>query len=242
MQKRRQLFPALRCRTGDTIYYVSYLSFQDVEDWIKPTDEIHRSKKLSDWIQRQLIKGHAEKISAYLLNHKERFFNALVIGIYGGQPSWAPLSVSAPAAEDITITDEVREMLGSSVGMLHFQGDEKLFAVDGQHRVAGIKQAVETDSDISQDEIVAIFVGHTSTRAGEQRTRRLFTTLNKTARRVSEADRIALDEDDGFAVVTRRLIDEFRLFKLGKLIDSAPSAALKQGDDEATGGWKSPPN
>src|SRR5437764_1061111 len=102
MKRRRQLFPALRCRMGDTIYYVSYLSFQDVKDWIKPTDEIHRSKKLSDWIQRQLIKGHADAISAYLLNQKERFFNALVIGIYGGQPSWAPLSVSAPAAEEIT--------------------------------------------------------------------------------------------------------------------------------------------
>ncbi len=229
---KRQLFPALRCRMGDTIYYVSYLTFRDVVDWIKPTDEIHRSKKLSDWIQRQLIKGHADAIAMYLLNQGERFFNALVIGIYGGEPTWAPLSVSAPPAADIKIDDEDREMLSSSVGLLHLQGDEKLFAIDGQHRVAGIKKAVETNTDISTDEIVAIFVGHKTNKAGEKRTRRLFTTLNKTARRVSDADRIALDEDDGFAVVTRRLIDEFKLFKLGKLIDFAPTAALKQTDED----------
>jgi DNA sulfur modification protein DndB len=231
MSKSRRLFPALRCRMGETIYYVSYLTFRDVTEWVKPTDEVHQSKKLSGWIQRQLIKGHAEGIAQYLIKQKERFFNALVVGIYGGKPSWAPLSVTPPPGSTIELTDEDRENLGASVGILFFRGDEKLFAIDGQPRVAGIKKAVEGDKDILEDEIVALFVGHELTKKGGQRTRRLFTTLNKTARRVSDADRIALDEDDGFAVITRRLIDDFKPFKLGKFIDFAPSAALRQTDE-----------
>src|SRR4051812_10667840 len=127
MKRTRFLFPALRCRTGDTIYYVSYLTFRDVVEWIKPTDEVHRSKKLSNWIQRQLIKGHADTIADYLLHQNERFFNALVVGVYGGQPSWAPLSVASHPGE-VELTDEDRETLSASVGILLFKGTEKLFA------------------------------------------------------------------------------------------------------------------
>ena len=45
---------------------------------------------------------------------------------------------------------------------------------------------------------------------GLRRTRRLFTTLNKTAKPVSKFDVIALDEDDVMALTVRWLIDENR--------------------------------
>jgi DNA sulfur modification protein DndB len=235
MSDRNTLFPALRCRMGSTVYYATFMSFADIESWIKPTKEIHTSEKLSRWIQRQLIKGHSEGIADYLISQDERFFNALVVGIYGGEPSWAPLRVSSPSGDgEFEITDEEREHLESSIGLLKLSGEEKLFAIDGQHRVAGIKAALKRSRDeVKEDEIIALFVGHKTTRAGEQRTRRLFTTLNKTARRVSDADRVALDEDDGFAVVTRRMIDEFSLFAEGKPIAFAPTASLPSNDDES---------
>ena len=235
MSSRNRIFPALRCRMGTTIYYASFMSFADVTAWVKPTTEIHKSRKLSNWIQRQLIRGHSEKIADYLLSQDERFFNAIVVGIYGGEPTWAPLRVSAPVGvAPIRLTDEQEEHLESSIGILTFSGDEQLFAIDGQHRVAGIKAAVaEPNNDVRGDEIIALFVGHKKSKRGEQRTRRLFTTLNKTARRVSDADRVALDEDDGFAIVTRRLVDEFELFDRGKPIAFAPTASLPTNDDKS---------
>lgn len=219
---------------GNTIYYATFLSFKDVVDWVKPTDEIHKSSRLSKWIQRQLLTKHADRIAEYLLTQEERFFNAIVVGIYGGEPTWAPLHVSVPeGVEEFTLNDEQREHLESSIGILSLSGDEKLFAIDGQHRVAGIKGALKDNPEkLSGDEIIALFVGHDTTKRGEQSTRRLFTTLNKTAKRVSDADRVALDEDDGFAVVTRRLIDEFEMFKLGQPIRFAPTASLPTNDTE----------
>ncbi len=177
---------------------------------------------------------HADGIATYLKTQDERFFNAIVVGIYGGEPTWAPLRVSiAPGLEEFVMDDEQREHLESSIGILTLSGEEKLFAIDGQHRVAGIKKAIKDEADkFSGDEIIALFVGHSTTKQGERSTRRLFTTLNKTAKRVSDADRVALDEDDGFAVVTRRLIDEFAMFKLGKLFKFAPTASLTTNDTE----------
>jgi DNA sulfur modification protein DndB len=232
MNCRNTLFPALRCRMGSTIYYATAMTFGDVEGWIKPTNEIHSSEKLARWIQRQLVKGHASSIADYLTSQNERFFNAIVVGIYGGEPSWAPLRVSSPLGErDFEILDSEHEHLDASFGLLKLSGEEKLFAIDGQHRVAGIKAALKlSPEEVREDEIIALFVGHQTTKAGEQRTRRLFTTLNKTARKVSDADRVALDEDDGFAVVARRLVDDFALFSKRDPIAFSSTASLPPGD------------
>ena len=65
------------------------------------------------------------------------------------------------------------------------RGDEKLFALDGQHRLAGINRAIRDGMSGSDDEVSVIFLGHKNTDDGLKATRRLFTTLNKTARPVS---------------------------------------------------------
>jgi DNA sulfur modification protein DndB len=81
-----------------------------------------------------------------------------------------------------------------------------------------------------REELCAVFVGHENTAKGMERTRRLFTTLNKTAKKVALADIVALDEDDGFAVVARQLIDDFELFAQGKRVAFTPSPAIPTSD------------
>lgn len=229
--KSRLLFPALRCRIGEWYYYVTYLTFADVVEWIKPTDEVHKSKKLSEWIQRILNSKHTQAIADYLLTQPERFFNSIVVGVYGGQPTWASIRVSVPTTIEFEqLSDEQEIELESSIGLLKLSGNENLFAIDGQHRVAGIKKAVKESDDLSKEEICAIFVGHENTPTGMERTRRLFTTLNKTAKKVAIADIVALDEDDGFAVVARRLVDDFKLFAQGERVAFSPSPAIPPSD------------
>jgi len=229
--KSRLLFPALRCRMGEWYYYVTYLKFRDVAEWIKPTEEVHQSKKLAEWIQRRLDSNHTKAIANYLLTQPERFFNSIVVGVYGGNPEWAELKVSVPINIPFDqLSDEQEQELESSIGLLKFSGDENIFAIDGQHRVAGIKKALKESDNLSKEEICAVFVGHENTPQGMERTRRLFTTLNKTAKKVATADIVALDEDDGFAVVARRLVDEFDLFTQGKRIAFGTSPAIPPSD------------
>jgi DNA sulfur modification protein DndB len=213
--KTATLLPSLRSRVGDWNYYVTTLSFEEVAALIKAPDEIHERRKLAEWIQREAIESHAEAIAQYIVGNPQRFLGSLIVGVYGGSPNWTPLNVKV--TEDEGISEDQLERIEGRLGLLRLSGAENLFAIDGQHRVAGIKLALEDEDvaeQIGEDSVSAIFVAHDpKSDAGKQRTRRLFTTVNKKARTISKAAKIALDEDDGFAIVTRRLIDSHWLFE-----------------------------
>lgn len=213
--KTATLLPSLRSRVGDWNYYVTTMSFEEVAALIKAPDEIHERKKLAEWIQREAIESHAEAIAQYIIGNPQRFLGSLIVGVYGGSPNWTPLNVKVSEGEGFS--EDQLERVEGRLGLLMLSGAEKLFAIDGQHRVAGIKLALEDEDvvkQIGEDSVSAIFVAHDpKSDAGKQRTRRLFTTVNKKARIISKAAKIALDEDDGFAIVTRRLIDSHWLFE-----------------------------
>ena len=206
------VLPALRGVMGDWVYYSCLMDLGQLNSRVRFAKEIHKNQALSDMIQRRLERSRSAQIAAYLKGQPERFFNSLVLATYGGQPSWHALSDVQSRAKTEAFKDLSEETI-ASVGFLTLRGDEQLFALDGQHRLAGIKKAVNDglDSD-PYDEVSVIVVGHRDTKKGLERTRRLFTTLNKTARPVSKGDIIALDEDDVMAICVRRLIEETDLF------------------------------
>jgi DNA sulfur modification protein DndB len=206
------ILPALRGVMGDWVYYSSLMNLKELSDRVTFASELHKSKKLSKMIQRQLQSTRSAQIAKYLQQQKERLFNSLVIATYGGRPNWHAIDSVEQKSKRHELNDLPAETI-SSVGFLTLHGDEGLFALDGQHRLAGIKKAA--GQGLNQDpvdEVSVIFVAHATTKAGLQRTRRLFTTLNKTARPVSKGDIIALDEDDVMAVCVRRLIEDTDLF------------------------------
>lgn len=227
--KTLTLLPAIRSRVGDWNFYVTTLTFAEVNALIKAPDEVHERKQLAEWIQREAIEAHAEAIAAYVKTSPQRFLGSLIVGVYGGSPDWNPLKVKIPEHEEVS--EEQLSRIEGALGLLHLFGGEKLFAIDGQHRVAGIKRALKdepAESLLRSDCVSAIFVAHDPTsEAGKARTRRLFTTVNKKAKPIARTQTIALDEDNGFAIVTRRLIDAHPLFSdEGKRVLYASTGAL----------------
>src|SRR5260370_996101 len=86
--------PALRAHMGDWIYYAAFLKLRDIAQRVFLADEIHKHEGLRDMIQRSIdSSGHAESIKQYLLNKSQRFFNALVIGVYAGEPNFFDLDL-----------------------------------------------------------------------------------------------------------------------------------------------------
>ncbi len=209
--------PALRGVIGTWVYYSCLVSLREIAKRVQFADEIHKSKQLSGMIQRKLQSKRSSQIASYIKTQPERFFNSLVVATYGGKPDWhaiTSVNSKSSASELSSVSEEVLE----SVGFLTFHGDEKLFALDGQHRLAGIKKAVQEGLPEDQaDEVSVIFVAHKVTPQGLERTRRLFTTLNKTARPVSKGDIIALDEDDVMAICVRKLIEDTDYFSDKKI-------------------------
>uniref|UniRef100_I5AWM3 DGQHR domain-containing protein n=1 Tax=Eubacterium cellulosolvens (strain ATCC 43171 / JCM 9499 / 6) TaxID=633697 RepID=I5AWM3_EUBC6 len=198
---------AIKGKMGIWTYYVTAIRFEDITKYVSPiTKEISNNDNFSNMLQRA-ITDNVDGIKDYILNQKERFFNALVLAIYDGKPEWFELEV------------EVEEYKTYSVGVLELSGNEIIFPVDGQHRVEGIKKALEENTGLANEKVPVILIGHQNTTEGKQRTRRLFSTLNRRARKVNDNELIALDEDDVVAVATREIIESNELFAGNRLVN-----------------------
>lgn len=204
--------PAIRGLMGDWVYYVAVLSFDDINKNVKKiNDELHKSKSLSDAIQRSITDNY-KGIKDYILNQDERFFNSLVLAVYDGKPDWIEVELELEGEEFFDL------------GFLTLNGEEKIFPVDGQHRVEGIKSALKENASLKKEKVPVIFIGHNKTTEGMQRTRRLFSTLNRYAKPVSIKDIIALDEDDIVAITTRYFVENYDLFQDDRVIFSLQKA------------------
>ena len=89
------------------------------------------------------------------------FFNSLVLAVYGGEPQWVEIGKVRSTMADPTLVkgDQPARRRRESWGFLRLTGKEKIFAVDGQHRLAGIKRALHDKVDIDADAVPVIFVG-----------------------------------------------------------------------------------
>jgi hypothetical protein len=224
--------PCLRGKMGDWYYYVTLLKFGEVANRVslpKEIDSYYKNKeelKLGDWIQRDLEPNRTRNIVDYLKRQSQHFFNSLILGIYEGNPSWQDISVNTNK-EYNDLDDNNLDYLSRTFGILNLEGTEDIFAIDGQHRAIGIREAVKEDAKLRDDEITAIFVAHKTTVEGKIRTRRLFSTLNRYAKPVSQSEIIALSEDNNCAIITRELIENFPLFKDKILINKNRSIAIE---------------
>ena len=213
--------PAIRGSLGDIIYYTSSFTFKQIAERVKKIDqELHTSSSLKDQLQRSLTNNY-ESITDYILSQKEHFFNALVLAVYDGDPVWNEIEVGFKG-EDFF-----------NMGFLRLNGEEKIFPVDGQHRVEGIKDAIKKDPSLEDETIAVILIGHHKDKEGMEKTRRIFSTLNRYAKPVSTGDIIALDEDDTVAIVTRNMLESFPLFMNDNISDEKRTKAIAEKDTKS---------
>jgi DNA sulfur modification protein DndB len=230
----RIVLPALRGHMGDWIYYSALIPMGELSSRVKYAHELRArdERKMSDFIQRALETTSRVKQIASYLESDERFFSSLVLAMYGGDPGWLDISLKEKSEEARAVSKYVRGWGVDSLGFLEMTGKEKIFALDGQHRLAGIKEAIKSNANLADELVSVLFVGHKNSISGNTRTRRLFTTLNKTAVKVQKKDIIALDEDDVMAIITRKLVETNDWFSPPK-ISLAASTNVPKNDHTA---------
>jgi len=192
--------PAIRGKIGNTTYYITNLTFQQISYLVKKVDnELHTSNSLKEMLQRSLTDNYTQ-IKNYILNSDDHFFDSLVLAVYDGEPKWTEVRY------------EIDDEMYYNIGLIELSGHEKIFPVDGQHRVEGIKAALQQQSDIATETISVMLIGHSNTSEGRERSRRIFSTLNRYVKPVRLGDIIALDEDDVVAIATRDVLERYPLF------------------------------
>lgn len=237
MKKKRPdptYLPALKGRIGKWAFYTTLMTLDEVNERIYLSDEIYQNKSLSDMVQRSIKSGRAENIASYLKNEDERFFPAMVVAVFEGEPNWLEFSIRKQNDNLEFDPDTLDRAKLDSFGFLSLSGKEQLFPLDGQHRLAGIREALsdrnKANEYLGSEEVTVMLVAHDPSDAGRTRSRRLFTTLNKRAVSVKKHETIALDEDDVMAIATRHLVEKFDPLSKDGIVSFRTSANISPSD------------
>lgn len=172
------------------------------DDWANLSIEERLQRKLNE-------KRVREELVPYLAQSEDRFFGSIIILVYEPETfayedfgKW--LTDETPAAYNKVI---------QQMGVLTIDGGD-LIVLDGQHRWSALGMLVNRKDDknkeitgeyvgaVREDELSVIFVPFMSTEI----TRRLFNKINRSAKPTGRSDNIITSEDDGYAILTRKLL------------------------------------
>lgn len=215
------IYPALPLQMGTWNYYVVKMNAAELSQNVKYASEVHDDRTLDKAIQRMLDESRVKKdIVEYLKRQPNRFFSTIVVAALEGNPRFYPIEIAADPKFVVFRNDS---RVNEAFGVLQFDGTQKYYALDGQHRLSAIKTLLEETNSYAEgvpenferDEISVIVVVPSEADSNEdfmQKYRRLFSNLNRYAKPMDEATNIIMDEDDVFAILTRRLITDHPFF------------------------------
>jgi DNA sulfur modification protein DndB len=193
---------AQRLKMGTTTYFLASMTAGELVTRVRTAEEV-----LTDWdnlsiedrIQRNINKKRLqEEIVPYLAGHPDRFFGSVIILLDG--------DVEFESLEKFQNAKGIYALQTEKLGFLTISNGNWI-ALDGQHRLVALRELITGNYQGSQlpgimdDDIAVIFVKQETT----EKTRRLFNKVNRYARATSRSDNLVLSEDDGYAIISRKL-------------------------------------
>ena len=226
--------PCLRGVLGDWTYYSTVMKIKDIVDHQRiitvPESKELYTKNINEILQREINSSRISKISKYLLNDSEHFFSSIIVAIHKGSPQWSDIDIEEKLVVDkLAIDDDSINFIENKFGILTLSGTEEIFALDGQHRLVGLREAYKKNKEIGEEEISLLYVIHNDKNI--VRTRRLFTVLNRYAEKPKQAELIILEEDDVAAINARSVIMEHPVLSLKNGISSTRGGSILPNDN-----------
>ncbi|HJQ02953.1 MAG TPA: DNA sulfur modification protein DndB [Jatrophihabitans sp.] len=204
--------PALRGKLGNNDYYETKMRAQELVQAARVASERDSWASLSieERLQRELNdKRVREEIVPYLAHAADRFFGSIIVLLQEADVEYEPagkyLAKDVPAAYRKTF---------EQTGALTIDGGQYII-IDGQHRWAALRSVIQGKDDkgnpvtgpevgnVPDDELPVIFLPFSTSES----TRRIFNKINRNARPTGRSDNIITSEDDGNAILSRKLLD-----------------------------------
>jgi len=213
-----QDFSAMQFRLGSWEAYQINIDTSNLISTIRLSDDVFGDTTIDNAMQRKPdLKRARTGIGNYINRNEHRFFNSLVIAVVGGKPSFEPIEIDPNSKYAGRIPK-------GTFGVINFDGHQKYYALDGQHRLVGIREVLDPESPINsqkprgfEDEIIPVILVVQPEDVDEEefrrRYRRLFGNLNRNQKPTSTVTNIIMDEDNLFNILTRRLIVEHPFFR-----------------------------
>ena len=198
--------PCIKGKLGSTDYYLGTMKAEEVVGMAKPASRLEEWEAfdIEERMQRDLNdKRVREEIAPYIANDPDRFFGSLIILVYEadvfGFEGFDALKVELP----LSYAAATKKM-----GFLTVEGGQ-MVALDGQHRLAGLEAVVQRRiqgslaDEVPNDDISVVFI---SLDGNMPKVRHIFNKVNRYAKTTSRGDNIVTSEEDGIAIITRRLL------------------------------------
>jgi len=225
--------PCLRGQIGEWAFFSTIMRVKDIVEnkriiTVPESKELY-NKNINEVLQREITTDRIEKIKEYILKNKERFFGSLIVAIYKGGPIWSDVDIEEKFRIENKIVDgDSINFIENKIGILTLSGLEEIFVLDGQHRLLGIRKAYKDNEIIGEDELSIILIIHNQNL--KEKTRRLFTVLNRYAEKIKPAEKVILEEDDAAAILTRKLVSEHTIFTKDNALSNSKAFSLPPSD------------
>ena len=200
------VIPAIAGRLGNTDYFETTMKVRDLVHAVRPPREMDNWANFSieERMQREPDKKRIRaQLAPYIAKSADRFFGSIIVLVYKGEITFEPMSdltKSVPAAY---------RQNAKRIGFITIDGGT-LIVLDGQHRLLALRMVQQGEipgefaPNVGEDEVCVVFL----TFENDMKTRRIFNTVNRYAKQTSRGDNIITSEDDGYAIVSRRLLRE----------------------------------
>ena len=201
------VIPGIKGRMGNTDFYQATMKACDLQKGVRPAKEIDAwtTMSIEERMQREPNdKRIREEIAPYIAEAKDRFFGAVIVLVYNGEISFESIKDWVKNNAPVSYTS-----IAEDIGVVTIKGGE-LIMLDGQHRLLALEKVIKGEvtgkfrEQVPNDDICVIFIDHES----NEKTRRIFNKVNRYAKSTSRGDNIITSEDDGYAIVARKLLNE----------------------------------
>lgn len=173
-------FPAMSGRMGDRTFYMTVMTLQMVSRFFQPTPEGIPAEQRA---QRALNEKRVPEIAQYLLEKENDWvFGSLTVSFDG----------------ELTFANDE----------LQLDPDTEFVVVDGQHRIAAIKRALQDDPTLKTQQIGVMLIPFESLGRNQQ----VFSDLNRTVQKTSRSLDILYDHDDPLNGVVKAVATRVPLF------------------------------
>ena len=198
------LIPAIKGQLGKTTFYEATMRVSDLLSSVTPPSDLDEwaNMGLEEKMQREPdMTRIRDKLVPYLANNDDRFFGSIIVLIWKGSVDFESVT------EFATKIPAAYKGAAPKMGFVSIDGG-KLVVLDGQHRYLALrdirdgKHVGEGANDIVNDEVCVVLIEHET----DMKTRRIFNTVNRYAKVTSRGDNIITSEDDGCAIVARRML------------------------------------
>ena len=209
-------YAAMSGKIGSTEYYILALAAKDLAESTELTTPAKWKKMtVEERYQRKLDVRRVRHIASYFSTNRGRFFGSIVIGL-NKKPHFEKFELMLGKPQERSPMFDLIAKDLDSLGVLTLKGDEQWLPLDGQHRISAIRCAIKgTDengkecdfppsAEVGEDIVTVILIPDCSIKTS----RRIFTKINRNARKTQPSDNLILDDDDIIAVLCRKVANE----------------------------------